>query len=259
MKLVGPFDVLGGLFDESNIGDDDNNLLHCRHFYDPPEMQTFAVIDKSTTKSKSSYHLGYFRDTPDETNPVVVSNDPQKSCHITGIGDNIFTAILFELSKSKSSKTKSLECKLKSFAESKEIPVNSTKLLKQRKKVCNAGTFHKFGLKIKTVNDVGYRELPETDETLMRLFQKIIDLDDDDQRRTCASMHKIHRIMTLINYANDEMDFGMGLEFGIDLFCTGHQFFHKSSMHLLSQAYELLERDTFSKIIKIHLNNRKQI
>lgn len=234
-------------------------------------MQTFAVIDENSAVSfngSPSYHLGYFRDTPDETSPVIVSNDPESSCVITGIADNIFAAIYKELVKRKAScksnkfkmdQVNSFESKFKLFVERHNVKLDATDKMKERKKKVNAPTFHKFGIVVEVVNDVGYRELPDNDNNLMRMFQRITSLDNDEERRKCASMSQIHDILRRINYANDERDSGMGLEFGIDLFCVGHPFFHRSAKHLLTQAYELLGRDSaFSRIINAHLDNRKR-
>lgn len=266
-KLVGPFDVLRGNIDESiaeKVGD--SILNHWRFFYDPPELQTFAIIDPSIASSidhNLSYHLGYFRDVPEEDAPMVVSSDPDKSCHITGVSDNIFAAIWIELTKRKAkstnlSKLKQFENQLKSFSDKHNIDLTGNSKLKSRKKKVNAPTFHKFGIVVDVVDDVGYRELPETDENLKKIINKIINLDNDEQRRKCSSMKEIHQIMGLINYANDEKDFGMALEFGLDLFCTGHAFFHRSAKHLLAQAYQLLERNAFATIVTAHLDDRKQ-
>lgn len=256
LKLAGPFDVLNGTLDETNIGDEEKNLTNSRFYYDTPELQTVIV-----SSGDSKYHLGYFRDTPDEIRPVVVSNDPDKSCEITGVADNLFAAILAEISKQKCRKAllENLENKLRTFAKCNEIEVKKcTVLLRKRKKLVNAETFHKFGIVIKVVNDVGYRELPETDDDLRKMLKRLTDLDCDETRRKHPVMAEIHRIMTLINYANDEKDFGMGLEFGIDLFCTGHLFFHRSSGRLLENAYELLGRNEFGRIIKAHLKCRQR-
>src|SRR5699024_6173933 len=159
---------------------------------DPPELQTFAVIDDNSPLSfdtSSLYHLGYFRDTPEEKSPVVVSNDPDKSCVINGVADNIFAAILSEMLKRKakcksndphSSKLKNFEAKLRAFASQHKIDINASHTLKKRKKTINAPTFHKFGIRVPVVGDVGYRELPETDDKLRKIFTKISSLDNDE-------------------------------------------------------------------------------
>ena len=63
-------------------------------------------------------------------------------------------------------------------------------------------------------------------------------------------------MITCVQFANDEYDFGMGLELGIDLFCHSDQF-DNSVSHLLPLAYELLGRQQYKRIITEHLKNRQ--
>ena len=57
--------------------------------------------------------------------------------------------------------------------------------------------------------------------------------------------------MTNVQYANDELDWGMGLELGLDLLAFGGQVLHTTIIHLLGVAYELLERPEFTTILKV--------
>lgn len=54
-----------------------------------------------------------------------------------------------------------------------------------------------------------------------------------------------------MQYANDECDYGMGLELGLDLLAFGGEVFHPTILHLLGVAYELLEREEFGIILKV--------
>jgi len=54
-----------------------------------------------------------------------------------------------------------------------------------------------------------------------------------------------------VQYANDELDYGMGLELGLDLLAFGGEVFHSTIIHLLGVAYELLERPEFIAVLKI--------
>ncbi|OTF81431.1 hypothetical protein BLA29_004642 [Euroglyphus maynei] len=267
MKLVGPFDLLNNKLNESHDGNE-NILTHWRYFYDPPEFQTFAIIDPNCEHLRlesisHEYHLGYFRDNPTDHEPLVVSNDSKKSCEIHGEGDNIFSAIHTLLSgkrfklKNHNDHCKKLRQKLETFAIENHVNLNGKTKLEERQKRINAPTLHRFGIVVPMINNVGYRQLPITDNNLKRLFERIINLDDDEQRRKCSSVKEIQHIITLIQYANDEKDFGMGLEFGLDLFLAGHQFFHRSSEHLLQQAYEFLDRENFAHILHHHLDNNR--
>lgn len=66
----------------------------------------------------------------------------------------------------------------------------------------------------------------------------------------------LQEIMTLVQFANDECDYGMGLELGLDLFCFGSERFHNAILQLMPLAYRLLGKDVFAEIVKIHVNNR---
>jgi hypothetical protein len=223
-----------------------------------PEFQTIIA------SNKSSYHLGYFRDTPEEENPVIVSNDCDKSCIIEGVADNIFAAIYFEIQKHKSkddSRSKILtqiETKLKEFCSRFKITFNAVSKLRSRKSKKNASTFHSFGFVVPVSDEeVGYRPLPITNSNLKNLLTRICKLDVEERKQS-KSLGELQEIIQLVNYANDECDFGMGLELGIDLFCFGDPFFHKSILFLLPLAYHLLNIETFGRIIRAHINNRRK-
>lgn len=68
----------------------------------------------------------------------------------------------------------------------------------------------------------------------------------------------LQEIMTLVQFANDECDYGMGLELGLDLFCFGSERFHNTILQLMPLAYRLLGRDLFAEILEIHVNNRSR-
>ena len=48
------------------------------------------------------------------------------------------------------------------------------------------------------------------------------------------------------------MDFGMGLEFGHDVFVANYPTFDVLSKSVLSTAYKLLNRDNFARILEAH-------
>lgn len=64
--------------------------------------------------------------------------------------------------------------------------------------------------------------------------------------------------MNYVQFANDECDYGMGLEFGIDLFCSGCTAVHGLILQLLSVAYGLLKRDKFGDILSVHMRHRSK-
>ena len=57
----------------------------------------------------------------------------------------------------------------------------------------------------------------------LRAIGKRIDEASDDTERM-AAFQSIEEELSLVQFANDECDFGMGLELGIDLFCHGSKY-----------------------------------
>ncbi|XP_036010204.1 histone PARylation factor 1 isoform X3 [Mus musculus] len=139
--------------------------------------------------------------------------------------------------------------------------------MRQRDKKVVTKTFHGAGLVVPVdKNDVGYRELPETDgnvfpveicaSDLKRICKAVVDAASDEER--LKAFAPIQEMMTFVQFANDECDYGMGLELGMDLFCYGSHYFHKVAGQLLPLAYNLLKRDLFAKIIEDHLASRSE-
>lgn len=112
-------------------------------------------------------------------------------------------------------------------------------------------TFHGAGIVVPVdKNDVGYRELPETDGEfkfqllisffkafatslicwscgfsyslaagLKKICKAIVEARNDEER--VKAFGPVQEIITFVQFANDECDYGMGYELGIDLFCYG--------------------------------------
>ncbi len=83
-------------------------------------------------------------------------------------------------------------------------------------------------------------------------------LDKITKHSTETASDSLQELITFVQFANDECDYGMGLELGIDLFCYGDPFFHGKIQHLLSLAYDLLDRPEYEKIIQQHLKHRQK-
>lgn len=86
-------------------------------------------------------------------------------------------------------------------------------------------------------------------------MKKIVSADTDSKRLEFTE--QLDEIITNVHFANDECDYGTGLELGIDLFCFGDTYFHSIISSLLSVAYNLLNRPKYASIIKAHLRNRR--
>ncbi|XP_043918493.1 histone PARylation factor 1 [Protopterus annectens] len=260
LQLVGPFDILSRR--HKNVKSPQPNYhLHWRYFYDPPEFQTIVTGD-----SRTQYHMGYFRDSPQELPVFVGANEAKKGCTITPMGDNIFAAVKLFLTRRMKEVTdkkqinvlKILDEKLDSAAERLGYSLEQKTIsMKKRDKKVVTKTFHGAGLVVPVdENDVGYRELPETDASLKKICKSIVEAPNDDER--VKAFAPIQEIITYVQFANDECDYGMGYELGIDLFCYGSHYFHKVVRQLLPLAYNLLKRNLFAEIIEAHLDNRNK-
>uniref|UniRef100_A0A673HN55 UPF0609 protein C4orf27 homolog n=1 Tax=Sinocyclocheilus rhinocerous TaxID=307959 RepID=A0A673HN55_9TELE len=151
-----------------------------------------------------------------------------------------------------------LEDDLKREAERLDLPVEQkTKAMKQREKKVVTKTFHGAGIVVPVdKNNVGYRELPETDASLKKICKAIAEAKEDEERMKAFA--PIQEMITFVQFANDECDYGMGYELGIDLFCYGSHYFYKVVRQLLPMAYNLLKRGLFGEILEAHLTSRSQ-
>ncbi|NWT00141.1 HPF1 factor, partial [Mionectes macconnelli] len=271
LKLVGPYDILAGKHKKAKSTNINFNL-HWRFFYDPPEFQTILVGD-----SKTQYHMGYFslticvyfffnRDVPDELPVWVGANEAKKGCVISQVGDNVFAAVKLFLSKKlkevtdkkKNAVLRDIDEKLTRTAKDLGYSLEQkTMKMKQRDKKVVTKAFHGAGLVVPVdKNDVGYRELPETNANLKKICKAIVDAPTDDDR--VKAFAPIQEMLTFVQFANDECDYGMGYELGMDLFCYGSHYFHKTVGQLLPLAYTLLKRNLFAEIIESHLGSRRE-
>ncbi|XP_074486296.1 histone PARylation factor 1 [Sebastes fasciatus] len=259
LQLVGPFDILAGAHKNSK-NPQPNFHLHWRYLYDPPEFQTILLGSED-----SQHHIGYYRDTPDSLPSFVGENEAKKGCKITQMGDNMFAAVLLYLLKRRKERGskkaggdafESLEAQLRDRAETLGLSLEQkTKGMKLRDKKVVTKTFHGAGIVVPVdKNDVGYRELPETDADLKKILKAIAEARSDEER--VKAFGPLQEMVTFVQFANDECDYGMGYELGLDLFCYGSHYFHKVIKQLLPMAYSLLKRNLFGEIVEAHLSSR---
>ncbi|XP_076868987.1 histone PARylation factor 1 isoform X2 [Brachyhypopomus gauderio] len=260
LRLVGPFDILSEkhlcCFSSQNVFH-----LHWRYFYDPPELQTVLKGSDDT-----QHHMGYFRDCPGDVPVFVGENEAQKGCTITQMGENLFAAVLLFLRRKRSeggaqtdeAALLRLEAELKEEAGRLGLPLEQkTKAMKQRDRKVVTKSFHGAGIMVPVdKNGVGYRELPESDAGLKKICKAISDAEDDEARMKAFA--PLQEMMTYVQFANDECDYGMGYELGINLFCFGSHYFYKVIGQLLPMAYTLLKRGVFGEILQAHLANRSR-
>ncbi|CAF0711664.1 unnamed protein product [Brachionus calyciflorus] len=260
---------LTGIYDLIINGYKLNYSTHARYFYDPPEFQTILKVKKSPTH----LHFGYYRDDPSELPNFVGINEPKLDCKILCKGDNLFAAInwyLEELISGRNYKTNSSQEDLKliktkfdewcdrlKVSKSFSLSLKSPKI-KSRDKKINATIFNTAGIVVPVDSKgFGYRDIPESYEKQKSLFKFFCDSSEDIQRKKETASERIQEIVTLIQFANDETDYGMGLEFGLNMFCFGDLALHKFIKIVLPVCYELLGRSLYSEILLEHLKNRK--
>ncbi|XP_022084497.1 histone PARylation factor 1-like isoform X2 [Acanthaster planci] len=261
LQLVGPYDVLAGNLKKTPQSKRSSYCLHWRYYYDPPEFQTIVRGDDET-----QHHLGYFRDEPKELPVFVAANSAKKSCSISAQGGNIFAAVKLHMDKlckatkdkAEQSKIQSLQKPLTDWAKKCGHSLDSkSQAMKDREKKVVAKTFHGTGIVVPIdANEVGYRELPETDANLKRIFKKIADSKNEDERN--KNFEPLDEIINFVQFANDECDYGEGYELGIDLFMYGSPVLHGTIRNVLPLAYTLLRREEFGKILESHLEDRRK-
>lgn len=255
LKLVGPFDVLAG---NKQLIEKENAVCHWRYYYDPPEFQTVLSGEKG-------FHMGYWRDHPKEP-PVFVASNNSHDCTFKIEAENIFGALHSYLKGYIKTcdpfvklKIPKLQNSLNKWAEEHNITLEkTTDAMRRRQKSVLTKTLHKVGMVVPydPKTELGYRPLIETEANLKKICKLI--MDSSDQRERDALWDNLQPLITAANIANDECDFGNGLELGIDLFCLGSPVFHDTIEHLLTTSYSLLRRSEFGEIIKSHLKNRKK-
>ena len=79
-----------------------------------------------------------------------------------------------------------------------------------------------------------------------------------DGNRCESLLDELQDIITRIQFANDECDYGMGLELGLDLFLFGHELFERKASMLLTLAYELLGKSFFGNCAEEHIKKRNK-
>lgn len=242
LKLVGPFDVLSGRFNNVKLFEPADYLVHYRYKYDPPEFQTIFI------KRNTKIHYGYWRDDPKSEQVFIARNDAATGCTIKMVACNIFSAILYFL-KNDADKTE---------PEKRELIADLVKhakkygdfeqLLKVRNRKVVCKTFHKGGMSVPydRKSDIGYRQLQESEAELKKILS-LIEISPE------AAIENLQPLLTAANIANDEGDFGASLELGINLFCHGSKNLHSIILVLMTNAYMLVKRPQFVAIIKVNV------
>lgn len=64
---------------------------------------------------------------------------------------------------------------------------------------------------------------------LKRICKAIVEAEDDQERTKAFA--PLQEMITFVQFANDECDYGMGLELGMDLFCYGSRVRNTCTVH----------------------------
>ena len=91
---------------------------------------------------------------------------------------------------------------------------------------------------------------------MRKLLKKISDAKNDDAKN--EAFDELQEIITLVQFANDECDYGMGYELGVNLFAHGDESLNRIILHLLPLAYRLMGYELYSEILEQHLTDRKK-
>ncbi|XP_055958976.1 histone PARylation factor 1 [Patella vulgata] len=198
----------------------------------------------------------------------VAANSAKENGNIVFRGQNLFASLKYFLeekikSKDVSSdlkkKTESLLKRFLEYAEEHGMDLDyKSQVTKNRDKKVVCKTLHGAGIVVPVdENEVGYRPVPETPADLRKMLRKIAESKTDKERD--KNFEPLQELITYIQFANDECDYGEGLELGLDLFTHGGSVFHTTILSLLPLAYQLLRRDEYSKIIEAHIKKRRHI
>lgn len=112
-------------------------------------------------------------------------------------------------------------------------------------------------LKVYTSNLIFHINFLEKKSLYLDQFKKVCDKfcnSSSDELRQSAE-DDLQHVITCIQFANDECDYGEGLEFGLNLFLYGSSKLHSRITTLLPLAYKLLHRDLYGQIITDHLSS----
>ncbi|CAH8456313.1 unnamed protein product [Schistosoma margrebowiei] len=254
-RLVGPFEILHlGSKEPVKKGQWSN---YYRFYHDPPEFVTVIIC---TTEQ---YHIGYFRDSC-ESKPFLAKSTPMSNGVLEYCGQNLF-AFLRSILQEKCAESTDLLKSLIEFASLKNIPTGlSSFYMKDRKKRQVCATTNRIGLMIDvTKNDIGYRPLNISYAELNKRLEDVV--SEKSKERQLIKFAPIDELITCVQFANDEGDFGQGLELGLSILAFHPKaqpletanIFNNKIKHLLSVGYTLANRKEFSQVIQSHMDDRR--
>ncbi|OQS06122.1 hypothetical protein THRCLA_01819 [Thraustotheca clavata] len=234
-KLTGPFAVLSG--DELPTP----AFLHGRQYYDPPEIIT--VVNFPT------FHISYHRDEPKQVSSLIVQGT-EDSGEFDILGSKLIDVLHAKLLQSTLKKSQELKALFTPYCSMKAASSRPTKrahkesieaqAIQKRNQTQTAPTLSGLGIKVSVhaKTGLGYRELSTQGAQLQKLLKK-------------PRCRQVDDLITCANIALDECEFGTGLQLGLDLFYHRDRY-EKEAKELLDVSYLLLNRSSFSTVLKHH-------
>ncbi|MFH4979245.1 hypothetical protein AB6A40_005954 [Gnathostoma spinigerum] len=251
LRLEGVFDYLAQGNENNKDASENYWIISCRYETDLPEMETFATC--------SSGRFAFWRDTPECDTPLIVFVAKQMKhfpkLEIVGTSDPTYI-LLYLMTET---------CKTKRYLTllpegwSRRMSAYETERRKwnaARRKTSLGHNSHGMGIVVKVTDDVGYRPLGISQAELKKKIEDISSCSDEVMKN--ARKESLVDIFSNVQFANDEMDFGMGLEFGHELFMSNYCDVDRMAVSVLTTAYTLLERSAFAKILKAHTDVRRK-
>ena len=130
-----------------------------------------------------------------------------------------------------------------------------------------AEPWHGLGMAVPLRGSVGYRPLPMSKDRLLSLLEReasargeanaTLSLPSSSSSSSSRSTDSsLREVMTWAHIANDEGDYGMALELGMNMWMLGVPL-QKEALELLLVSYRLLQREAFRSIARTHAQVRR--
>jgi len=246
--------------------------LQHRYYFDPPEFQTLFISNKDT------FHLGYWRISPDQMPAYVVGNAGINKI-VTSEGSNLFSAFknYIWMKQRKSSRTgasnlKKIYDEVAKFCE--DVPdINSDRkndeLIKKSFQV-EAKSAHAMGVLVpwdfhsgefiqtRITRKAGYGHIGYTLDEIELMFSNVVNAIDDVSR--LKAMKPFETLASrILNEEDGKVDGAiLGMEFGLDLFSYGSEHLHVMAKKILVHSYNALSRGLWAQILDLHLEDRRK-
>lgn len=249
MQLVGPFEVL---LEGRGYVTDRDKWRDWRFFYDPPEVQTLIVM--ATAAALPPYRpdqvvkrISLHRDDPSsQPSMVVVGGGPMDNAFEIA-GESICAAMLTLLPP-----THPAAVAIRSARGATQLGRPGETVKRARLKTSLARTYHNLGVlcPYDKKTEVGYRPMMLT---LTQLKQTVVALNHNTA--TPKQRDGLEEQFQYADIANDECDFGLNLELGLNLFSLVQKDNEvmRNMFRVLDIAYALLGRSLFQHVLALHV------